>query len=109
MEIRNDLTAASLQPKIDRLWQLSAEKINLISKEYDTAKGSPVFTINGKYTTRGWTEWTQGFQYGAEVLQFDATRDESFLAIAKKNTVDYMSSHVDHFGVHDHGFNNVST
>jgi len=109
MEIRNDLTAASLQPKIDRLWQLSAEKINLISKEYDTAKGSPVFTINGKYTTRGWTEWTQGFQYGAEVLQFDATGDESFLAKAKMNTVDYMSSHVDHFGVHDHGFNNVST
>ncbi|MCF0058096.1 glycosyl hydrolase [Dyadobacter sp. CY356] len=109
MEIRNDLSAASLQPKIDRLWQLSAEKINLISKEYDTSKGSPVFTVHGKYTTRGWTEWTQGFQYGAEVLQFDATGDESFLERAKKNTVDHMASHVSHFGVHDHGFNNVST
>lgn len=109
MEIRNDLSAASLQPKIDRLWQLSAEKINLISKEYDTSKGSPVFTVNGKYTTRGWTEWTQGFQYGAEVLQFDVTGDESFLERARKNTVDHMASHVSHFGVHDHGFNNVST
>ncbi|GLU55607.1 glycoside hydrolase family 88 protein [Dyadobacter frigoris] len=109
MEIRNELSADSLQPKIDRLWQLSAEKINLISKEYDTSKGSPVFTVNGKYTTRGWTEWTQGFQYGAEVLQFDVTGDESFLAKARKNTVDHMASHVSHFGVHDHGFNNVST
>ncbi len=109
MQIRNDLSAASLQPKIDRLWQLSAEKINLISKEYDNSKGTPVFTVNGKYTTRGWTEWTQGFQYGAEVLQFDATGDESFLERARKNTVDHMASHVGHFGVHDHGFNNVST
>lgn len=109
MQIRNDLSAASLQSKIDKLWELSAEKIRLISKEYDNSKGTPVFTVNGKYTLRGWTEWTQGFQYGAEVLQFDATGDESFLASAKKNTVSNMASHVSHFGVHDHGFNNVST
>jgi unsaturated chondroitin disaccharide hydrolase len=109
MQIRNDLTAASLQSKIDRLWDLSAEKINLISKEYDNSKGTPVFTVNGKYTLRGWTEWTQGFQYGAEVLQFDATGDATFLENARKNTVNYMASHVGHFGVHDHGFNNVST
>jgi unsaturated chondroitin disaccharide hydrolase len=109
MQIRNDLTAASLQSKIDRLWQLSAEKINLISKEYDNSKGTPVFTVNGKYTLRGWTEWTQGFQYGAEVLQYDATGESAFLESARKNTVRSMASHVGHFGVHDHGFNNVST
>ncbi|MEO6282528.1 MAG: glycosyl hydrolase [Dyadobacter sp.] len=109
MQIRNDLTAASLQSKIDRLWQLSAEKINLISREYDNSKGTPVFTVNGKYTLRGWTEWTQGFQYGAEVLQYDATGESAFLESARKNTVTSMASHVGHFGVHDHGFNNVST
>jgi unsaturated chondroitin disaccharide hydrolase len=109
MQIRHDLTAASLQPKIDRLWELSAEKISLIAKEYDNAQGTPVFTVNGKYTLRGWTEWTQGFQYGAEVLQFDATGDPEFLESARKNTVNSMASHVGHFGVHDHGFNNVST
>ncbi|WP_342088805.1 glycosyl hydrolase [Dyadobacter sp. OTU695] len=109
MQIKNELTAASLQPKIDRLWELSGEKIKLINKEYDNSKGTPVFTVNGKYTLRGWTEWTQGFQYGAEVLQFDATGDESYLASARKNTVESMASHVGHFGVHDHGFNNVST
>lgn len=109
MQIKNELTAASLQPKIDRLWALSGEKIKLINKEYDNSKGTPVFTVNGKYTLRGWTEWTQGFQYGAEVLQFDATGDESYLASARENTVQSMASHVGHFGVHDHGFNNVST
>ncbi|HEV7382546.1 MAG TPA: glycosyl hydrolase [Dyadobacter sp.] len=109
MQIRNDLTAAELQSKIDKLWQLSAEKIRLITREYDNSKGTPVFTVNGKYTLRGWTEWTQGFQYGAEVLQFDATGEEEFLTSARANTVKYMASHVSHFGVHDHGFNNVST
>lgn len=84
MQIRNDLTAASLQPKIDKLWELSAEKIRLISTEYDNSKGTPVFTVNGKYTLRGWTEWTQGFQYGAEVLQYDVTGDPAFLDSAKK-------------------------
>ena len=109
MQIKNELTSASLQSKLDRFWELSGEKIKLINKEYDNSKGTPVFTVNGKYTLRGWTEWTQGFQYGAEVLQFDATGDESYLASARKNTVQSMASHVGHFGVHDHGFNNVST
>ncbi|HEV7350080.1 glycosyl hydrolase [Telluribacter sp.] len=109
MKIREDISAASLQPKIDRLWQLSAEKIRLINQEYDISKGSPVFTVQGKYTTRGWTEWTEGFRYGAEVLQYDATNEEEFLEEARKHTVAQMASHVGHFGVHDHGFNNVST
>nr|WP_295933590.1 glycosyl hydrolase [uncultured Dyadobacter sp.] len=109
MQIKNDLSAASLQPKLDRFWELSGEKIRLINKEYDNSKGTPVFTVNGKYTLRGWTEWTQGFQYGAEILQFDATRDNAFLEGGRDNTVQFMASHVGHFGVHDHGFNNVST
>lgn len=109
MKINNNLTAADLQPKLDRLWQLSGEKINLLNEQYDPAKGSPVFTVKGEYTTRGWTEWTEGFRYGAEVLQYDATGDETFLEAAKAHTVKQMASHVGHFGVHDHGFNNVST
>ena len=34
---------------------------------------------------------------------------ESFLEMGKKNTVEKMAAHVTHFGVHDHGFNNIST
>lgn len=109
MHIQQNLTAAALQPKLDRVWELSAQKIHLINKEYDNAKGSPVFTVAGKYTTRGWTEWTEGFRYGAEVLQYDATREGVFLESAKSFTIRQMASHVGHFGVHDHGFNNVST
>jgi hypothetical protein len=42
-------------------------------------------------------------------LQFDVSGDEEFLNIARKHTVEKMASHLSHFGVHDHGFNNVST
>lgn len=109
MKIDQQLKAEDLKNDIARFWDLSGKKIDLINKEYDTSKGSPVFTVNGKYSVRGWTEWTEGFRYGSEVLQFDATGEESFLQSAKAQTVSRMAFHVGHFGVHDHGFNNVST
>lgn len=104
-----ELTPTDLSLKLLRFWKLSGEKINLIEKNYDVSKGSPVFTIDGRYSTRGWTEWTQGFQYGSAILQFDATGEKNFLDSAKRKTVEVMAPHVSHIGVHDHGFNNVST
>ena len=109
MIINNTLTPKDLQSKVSRLWQLSAEKILKIEEEYDVSKGSPVFTAKGKYTTRGWTEWTQGFQYGSAILQFDATGENQFLELGRNATVEKMAPHLGHFGVHDHGFNNIST
>src|SRR5882724_11024835 len=109
INIDYSLKAADLTNKLKRFWDLSGEKINLLEKNYDNAKGSPVFTINGKYTTRGWTEWTQGFQFGSAILQYDATGEKSFLESARKKTLEVMAPHVSHTGVHDHGFNNVST
>jgi unsaturated chondroitin disaccharide hydrolase len=92
-----------------KFWQLSGEKILSIEKKYDTSQGSPVCTRNGIYSTRGWTEWTQGFVFGSALLQFDATADEQFLEIGRQNTLNFMAPHISHIGVHDHGFNNVST
>ena len=109
MKIDSTLTPTDLLDSTARFWTVSAQKIHLLNRHYDPASGSPVFTVQGAYTTRGWTEWTQGFQYGAEILQFDASGDEAFLAMGKANTVEKMAPHVSHFGVHDHGFNNVST
>jgi unsaturated chondroitin disaccharide hydrolase len=109
MKINLKLQPADLTAKLQRFWQLSAGKIQHIEKNYDSSKGSPVFTVRGKYTSRGWTEWTQGFQYGSAILQFDATGERKFLELARKATVQKMAPHVSHFGVHDHGFNNVST
>src|SRR6187549_639591 len=109
IRINHELKAADLKNKLTRFWELSAKKIKLIEKNYDESRGSPVFTIDGKYSTRGWTEWTQGFQYGSSILQYDATGEKSFLETARKKTVEKMAPHVSHMGVHDHGFNNIST
>lgn len=109
MEIQNQLTLEDLQQALQQFWAFSAEKIQLIRKTYDTSKGAPVFTEAGRYTTRGWTEWTQGFQFGSEIIQFDATNEPEFLNRARTSTIQLMAPHITHTGVHDHGFNNVST
>lgn len=109
IQIDNNLKPSDLTQKLQRFWELSGEKIHLIQKNYDERKGSPVFTVGGQYTTRGWTEWTQGFQYGSAILQFDVSGDTALLNATRKKVVEVMAPHVSHIGVHDHGFNNVST
>jgi unsaturated chondroitin disaccharide hydrolase len=109
MITQQHLGLTDIAPKLQALWDLSGKKIRLIEKEFDLSKGAPVFTIKGKYTTRGWTEWTQGFQYGSAILQFDATGEKEFLDIGRQKTLQVMAPHISHIGVHDHGFNNVST
>jgi len=98
-----------LLPKIDRLFELSALKIRSIEDTWRPEDGAPVFTVDGRYRARGWTEWTQGFQFGSALLQFDATGDTAFLELGRSRTVERMAPHLTHIGVHDHGFNNVST
>ncbi|MBI3417345.1 MAG: glycoside hydrolase family 88 protein [Verrucomicrobia bacterium] len=109
IRIDNQLTAQKLVPKIERLFELSAAKILAIEKSWKPSNGTPVFTVKGRYTSRGWTEWTQGFQFGSALLQFEATGEKKFLEIGRRNTVEKMATHVSHVGVHDHGFNNIST
>ena len=109
IKIDHKLTARKLVPKIERLFELSAQKILNLEKIWKPERGTPVFTVKGNYTTRGWTEWTQGFQFGSALLQFDATGDERFLEIGRCNTIERMATHISHVGVHDHGFNNIST
>lgn len=109
LKIDYGLTADKLTRKIYRLFELSAAKILDIEKTWNPSKGTPVFTAKGKYTSRGWTEWTQGFQFGSALLQFDATGDKKFAELGRSRTVERMAAHVSHVGVHDHGFNNIST
>ena len=109
--IRIDRTRSSrdLVPAVERLFVLSAQKIRAIEDTWNPADGAPVFTVEGRYRARGWTEWTQGFQFGSALLQFDATDERAFLDLGRSRTVERMSPHLTHVGVHDHGFNNVST
>ena len=109
IRIDPSVTPERLRPKLEHLFDLSARKILSIEKYWNPANGTPVYTIEGRYTSRGWTEWTQGFQVGAAILQFDATGDRESLDLGRRQTVELMAPHVSHVGVHDHGFNNVAT
>ncbi|MBS1827980.1 MAG: glycoside hydrolase family 88 protein [Acidobacteria bacterium] len=109
MQIDSQLTAQALLARLHDVFEQAAVKIRSLDRGWSASAGSPVFTVNGKYTSRGWTEWTQGFQFGSAVLQFDATGDASFLEMGRERTVAVMAPHITHVGVHDHGFNNVST
>jgi len=109
IKINHDLSPEQLRKKVERLWNTSAGKIWSIDRDDKPGAATPVFTVRGKYTARGWTEWTQGFVYGSAILQFDATGDEAFLKLGRDRTIHRMAHHVTHTGVHDHGFNNVST
>lgn len=109
MKVNKDLNLEDLDQSLDQFWEISAQKIQLIRQNYDTSKGSPVFTKEGQYTSRGWTEWTQGFQFGSEIIQYDVSDDSKFLEMARQSVIDEMAPHITHIGVHDHGFNNIST
>ncbi len=98
-----------LRPLLDDFFAMSGPKIAKLMRTWKWHRGTPVFTRKGKYTTRGWTEWTEGFLYGCRILQFDATDEAQLLESGRRATLRLMAPHVTHIGVHDHGFNNLST
>src|SRR5438093_12757564 len=89
-----------LLPKIERLFAASAGKIRSIEASWDPRQGAPVFTVQGRYQARGWTEWTQGFQFGSALLQFDATGDRGFLALARSRPIAATAPHLTHMRAH---------
>ncbi|MEI7731774.1 MAG: glycosyl hydrolase [Verrucomicrobiota bacterium] len=109
IKIDTKLTPQKLAGKLNCVFELSAQKILSIEKNWQPSRGTPVFTVKGQYTSRGWTEWTQGFEFGSALLQYDATGEQKFLELGRSKTAELMASHITHTGVHDHGFNNVST
>ncbi|NOX55184.1 MAG: glycosyl hydrolase [Planctomycetes bacterium] len=109
LAIDESLRPEDLLEPIRRMWEVSGEKILSIEATCRNRAGAPVFTVRGQYQAQGWTEWTEGFRFGSALLQFDATGDEQFLEIGRTATIERMAPHLTHTGVHDHGFNNVST
>src|SRR3954447_3688577 len=108
MQIDTKITAESMSGKARRVFEAAQPKVRSIHQQWSGQDGAPVFTVRGTYTSRGWTEWTQGFQFGAALLVFDATDDAEFLDLGRRATIEAMAPHLTHIGVHDHGFNNVS-
>ena len=80
LNINIGLSPLDMLSSLEKMWRLSESKIQATAQSWDPADGAPVFTVEGRWATRGWTEWTQGFQFGSSLLQYDATGEEEFLA-----------------------------
>ena len=109
MHIDPRITPHDLLPQVNRLLELAQSKIRLIERTWDPARGAPVFTVRGRYAAQGWTPWTLGFQFGSAILCSDGTGDEELLELGRRRTLEHMPALLTHTGVHDHGFNIVST
>jgi unsaturated chondroitin disaccharide hydrolase len=109
IKIEGGLRPHDLMPAVERLFEFAADKISSLHRSWDPGQGSPVFTRAGRYASRSWTDWTLGFYVGLALLEFDATGDPAFLELGRSKTIALMPPHVSAMGVHDHGFNNVST
>lgn len=109
IELDSPESFGNLAAPAARVFSLAAQKTRSLAERWSGVKGAPVFTVSGKYTLRGWTEWTQGFQFGNALLVFESLSDPWFLEYGRQSTILSMAPHVSHTGVHDHGFNNIST
>src|ERR1035437_5281332 len=109
MKVQNDIQVADLVPLVARLFDLASGKTLRLANRSDTNVGAPVVTAAGRYVGRAWTQWTQGFAYGNAILCFEATSDSELLLTGRSSVQNHMAEHLTHIGVHDHGFNNLST
>ena len=109
IQFDRDRTAKDLLQKIDRLFELSAAKIRLARRVVDAAKRRAGVHGGGALHRARVDRVDRGFQYGSALLQFDATGEREFLELGRERTLTRMAPHLTHTGVHDHGFNNVST
>lgn len=109
IDVDQQLSIHDLAAPIEELFSMAPRRVRQINASTTLQGKTPVFTVDGVYVPQGWTEWTQGFQFGCALLCFDVTDDYELLEIGRENTVSRMATHVSSFGVHDHGFNNIST
>jgi len=99
----------ALRKPISRMWEVSDQKLGAIESRNSSESRTLVYTRNGIYKTREWTDWTQGFHIGSMLLQAEATDSSIILNYGRESTLRHIQSHITNFGVHDHGFTVTST
>ena len=61
MLIDATLQSSDLESSLAKLFELAAKKATLLDRTWDVSNGTPVFTVEGKYTTRSFAEYIKGF------------------------------------------------
>ena len=96
-------------PSIKRAAELASAKTLRLERRWKVADGAPVihgwrkiYRAQLDAVDAGLSVWQC-----ADVLRSDRRHD--LLAMARRHVVADMAEHLTHTGVHDHGFNNIST
>lgn len=109
MNIDTHLRPQCLLPALYNVFKVAGRKVASLADTWEAKPSSPVVTVRGRYTSRPWTDWTAGFLCGMPLLVFEATDEKRFLDLGRSLTLKRMPPHLTHAGVHDHGFNTIST
>ncbi len=104
-EIPDSALAGSLQ----NFLVLAPRKIDRLIRKWGDADSAPVHSWQGSYRDRPWTDWTRGFLYGSSLLYSEISGEKHYSDLVSALIRKHMPVHLSHAGVHDHGFNNVST
>lgn len=108
MQIAENLTEREFLPIIDLFIPIARHKIQFFFRRWVGQPNAPVFTYAGRYQPRGWTEWTRGFLFGIPILFYELTKETPFIEMVR-GELSRLFSYLTHTGVHDHGFNTVSS
>ena len=110
MHIDRTRRPATCCPKIERMFELSAGKIRSLETTWPAEAGAPVFTVERPLSVARLDRMDPGLpvRLGDAAVRRHR-RHRVPRAGPRRGRVERMAPHLTHVGVHDHGFNNVST
>jgi hypothetical protein len=105
-----DLTLDQLGPLLDRFWKPPARKIRLIDERVRCRQGLAGVHGRRRLHDPRLDRVDAGLPVWRDLPAVRRHRRRTGSSTTRSDeTIDKMAPHVSHIGVHDHGFNNVST
>ena len=110
MRIDEALRPADLRPAIDRMWEISAEQDPLAREDLERRRTArPSSRCAGATPPAAGPTGRRASSSARRCCSSTPPATRAFLELGRERTFERMAPHLTHMGVHDHGFNNVST
>ena len=109
INVRSDLTPASLKKKVAALFDASAQKLRSLERDWSPSPARPSSPLTANTPAAAGPNGRRVFSSAPRSSSSMPRATGDFLDYGRDHTVRLMAPHVTHMGVHDHGFNNVST
>ena len=110
IKLDQTLTPTDLLPKLERFWSRSAECIDADRGELPARFGvAGLHRERPLHLARAGPSGRRVFSTDPRCFSSMPRTTRRFLELGRERTLAVMAPHLTHVGVHDHGFNNVST